>query len=67
MRALLHLDQEYEYLSPLCAGDHLTVTTRVGEIKERRGMQFVVLHTDIQCGAEKKIISNTTFVVRIKG
>lgn len=66
MRELLHVDQEYEYLAPLKTGDPLKVSTRIGEIKERRGMYFVTLHTDVFGGEDKKIVSNTTFVVRPK-
>lgn len=64
MRSLLHMDQEYIYLKPLDVGDTVTITTRVGEIRERRGMIFVTLYTDLICKGETKIRSNTTFVVR---
>ena len=64
MRLLLHVDQEYIYLVALRIGDTLNITTSVGEIRERRGMHFVTLHTDFVCKGEAKIRSNTTFVVR---
>ena len=62
MRLLLHVDQEYIYLVPLQLGDPLTVTTRVGEVKERRGMYFVTLHTDFVSRGEAKVRSNTTLL-----
>lgn len=64
MRLLLHVDQEYHYIKPLKVGDVLTITTSVGDVKERKGMYFVTLTTDFVSGKDAKIKSNTTFVVR---
>lgn len=66
MRELLHVDQEYEYFVPLTVGDALEVTTQIADMKDRRGMYFVVLRTDIVSNQVKKIASHTTFVVRPK-
>ena len=34
-RALLHVDQQLEYVRPILAGDVLTVTSRVADVQER--------------------------------
>lgn len=65
MRDLLHVDQEYVYHSPFQVGDVLTVSTKVGDAKERRGMLFVKLYTDISQGSQLRITSNTSFVVKV--
>ena len=64
LRKLLHAEQEYEYLSPLKAGDQPVVVTRVKEWRERRDMVFVTLETDIRVGTDVKVRALSTFVVR---
>jgi hypothetical protein len=64
MRTLLHTEQEYEYLVPLQVGDTLTVTTSVESCRERRGMTFFVLLSEVSDGKAVKVRSHTTFVLR---
>ncbi len=64
MRQLLHTDQEYEYLVPLEVGDAPVVTTRVKDYRERRGMQFYVLESDIVCNGVTKLYTRSSFIVR---
>lgn len=64
MRELLHTDQEYEYIEALQEGDVPTVYTRISERRERRGMVFVVLESEIRCNDKIAIIARSSFVVR---
>src|SRR5262245_43587839 len=61
MRTLLHTDQEYEYLEPLAEGERLEITTSVDSCKERKGLVFFLLRSEVRSGATVKIRSNTTF------
>lgn len=67
MRSLLHTEQAYQYHAELKVGDVLTVETRRTQCRERRGMMFVTLETDIRSGGELKISSETQFVIRSGG
>lgn len=67
MRQLLHVDQEYEYVSPVEVGDVLDVSTKIESVRERRGMYFFTLKTEISAGKKMKVISITQFVVRPDG
>lgn len=67
MRTLLHTEQEYEYLKPLQNGDKLSVTTAVESCRERRGMTFIVLLSQVFKGDSEMIRSHTTFVLRTGG
>lgn len=64
MRRLLHTDQEYEYREPLKVGDSLKVITTRTDVRERRGLLFVTLETDLLCSGVTKVHSKTMFVVR---
>ncbi len=64
MRELLHTDQEYEYISPLREGDVPMVITKVTDFRERRGMTFVVLTSEIRCGERLAVTARSSFVVR---
>lgn len=47
LRYLLHGDETYEYSGAICAGDEISVETRVVDFYERRGgaMEFVTLRS----------------------
>ncbi len=64
MRTLLHVEQEYEYLSALFLGIPLNVSSRISEWKERRSMTFVTIETNISQTNEVKIKSSTTFLLQ---
>jgi hypothetical protein len=64
LRELLHTDQEYEYLTPLKEGDTATVYTRVLEFKERKGMRFVVLESEVRCSEKVVVRARSSFVLR---
>ena len=64
MRELLHTDQEYEYLAPLKDGDVPTVQTKITDFRERRGMTFVELESEVRCNDRLAIIARSSVVVR---
>ena len=66
-RKLLHLDQEYEYLEDLRAGDDLVITTKILEVKQRRSLRFFTLQTEITSGSRVKIRGTTAFLIREGG
>lgn len=64
MRNLLHTEQEYEYFEPLEVGDKLSITTSIQDWKERRGMVFTTLASEVCCEGKVKVRSSTSFVLR---
>jgi len=64
MRHLLHTEQTYEFLTPIRAGQKHQVQTKLGEIRERRGMRFVTLESTVSADGEIRLKSVTNFVVR---
>ena len=66
-KQLLHTDQEYEYISPLRYGDIPEMATSLAGIKERRGLKFIRLETNVFVNGDLRLISRTTFVVRRAG
>jgi acyl dehydratase len=44
---ILHGNQSFEYLAPICAGDTITVAARISDIFDKKGggLEFVVLET----------------------
>lgn len=61
---LLHTEQEYEYLEPLREGDVPVVSTRVSEHRERRGLLFVELESDVRVHNKRILVARSSFVVR---
>jgi acyl-CoA thioesterase FadM len=64
MRELLHTDQEYEYIGSLKEGDVPTIYTRITDFRERRGMTFVILESEVRCDEKLVILARSSFVVR---
>lgn len=52
---MLHAGQEFEWGSPVVAGDEITTTTTVVEIEERGGMGFYVFRTDSLNGRDETV------------
>jgi hypothetical protein len=50
---LLHAEQAFEYLEPICAGDQLCFTERVADVYDKKGgaLTFVVLETHVSDAA----------------
>lgn len=67
LRELLHTDQEYEYLAPVKEGDIPTIYTKIKEIRERRGITFVCLESEVRMGDVLTVITRSSFVVRSQG
>jgi len=67
MRTLLHVEQEYEYLIPLVAGDKVVISSQIVQWKERKSMTFVTIVTTISSAQTVKIKSNTTFLLQTGG
>ncbi len=61
---LLHTDQEYVYLQPLKVGDEPTVRTHIVDMKERKNLTIMTLHSDILVGETVKVVAMTTFMIR---
>lgn len=61
---LLHTEQEYEYLKPLREGDIPLVASRVTEYRERRGLLFVEVTSDVTVAGDVVLIARSSFVVR---
>lgn len=64
MHQLLHTEQEYEYLAPIRVGDRIRASTRVVEYRERRGLLFVKLRSEMHAGDVLAVRSLSSFVVR---
>jgi acyl dehydratase len=41
---ILHGSQEFEYFAPICAGDHIAITSRIADMFDKKGgaLEFVV-------------------------
>jgi len=64
---LLHAEQAFEYLQPICAGDRLCFRERVADVFEKKGgaLTFVVLETRVTDAAERTVaIIRHTEVIR---
>ena len=64
---ILHGSQEFEYFAPICAGDTITITSRISDMFDKKGgaLEFVVsesTYTNQNGDAVAKAIS--TLVVR---
>lgn len=64
MRNLLHTEQAYTYYSPLLVGDSPLAVSQLKENKERKGMRFITIETQLICNGEKRVTSESTFVIR---
>ena len=67
LKGLLHTEQEYEYLQPLKQGDAPFVSTRLAEHRERRGMVFIDLESDVKVDGRTVVITRSSFVIRTEG
>ena len=48
LNRILHGEQKFRYAAPICAGDSITLKTRIADIYDKKGgaMEFIVLETD---------------------
>jgi acyl dehydratase len=64
---LLHGEQSFQYLAPLCAGDNVTLQTTVIDVYEKRGgtMKFIELQTEARTQQGVVAVrSNTVLIVQ---
>ncbi|NDB18226.1 MAG: MaoC family dehydratase [Actinobacteria bacterium] len=62
---VVHGDQRFEYHQPLCAGDTVTVTTTVEDVKSLAGNTVVTVRGDVRLdGSHVACSAWTTLVVR---
>lgn len=64
LRNLLHTEQDYEYFSTFQLGDVPEVETRLTSTKERRGMVFVSLSTEVKVKSQIRVRCISSFVLR---
>jgi hypothetical protein len=67
MMDVLHTEQVYEYYEPLPLDTPLEIVTRVESERERRGMRFISLHTDIRAKGKLCVTALSSFVVQARG
>ncbi len=62
---VLHGEEEYEYRRPVYAGDTITGTMTVTNVRARRGMEFLSLETTyVNQHGETVVIARTLMIVR---
>lgn len=49
LNRLLHGEQQFDYFAPICAGDTITLSTRLADIYDKKGgaLEFIVLETTL--------------------
>ena len=67
LRNLLHTEQDYEYFSTFQMGDVPEVETKLTSTKERRGMVFVSLSTEVKVKKQLRVRCVSSFVLRETG
>jgi hypothetical protein len=67
LRNLLHTEQDYEYFSTFQMGDVPEVETKLTSTKERRGMVFVSLSTEVKVKNQLRVRCVSSFVLRETG
>jgi acyl dehydratase len=64
---LLHAEQSFEYVTPICAGDRLSFHERVADVYEKKGgaLVFIILETLVNDADERRVaVIRHTEVVR---
>lgn len=64
LKNLLHTEQEYQFVTRFLEGDLLTVETKLASSKQRRGMVFVSMESEVKVGGELRLRSISSFVLR---
>lgn len=44
---VVHADQMYEHARPLVVGERLTIRSRIADVRERAGLSFLVVRTEL--------------------
>lgn len=64
---LLHAEQSFEYVAPICAGDRISFRERVADVYEKKdgALVFIVLETTVSNADERRVaVIRHTEVVR---
>lgn len=64
LKNLLHTEQEYQFASNFMEGDLLSVETKLASSKQKRGMVFVIMESEVKVGNELRLRSISSFVLR---
>jgi len=65
---VLHGEQEYTWSRPVVVGETLTAAATIESVRDRGGVRFVVLGTQVRDGAGELVASGrTTLIVRGDG
>lgn len=60
---VLHAEQEYEYLAPICVGDTITGTTRISDVYSRAGMDFVEFTTQYMNQQGEAVLNDRALII----
>jgi acyl dehydratase len=60
---VVHGEQHFRYSRPICAGDELTATTVIENIRAAAGNDFLTTRTDIETLAGEHVVSSTSVIV----
>ena len=66
---ILHGSQEFEYFAPICAGDSITVTSRIVDIFDKKGgaLDFVVMENTYSNQQGDQVAKATSTLVQRNG
>lgn len=67
LKRVLHAEQQFDYLSPIVAGDHLDVVRKVADIYDRKNgqMEFIVIESAIS-HAQRGLLGRSRQVVLVR-
>jgi len=68
LRRILHAEQAFEYFSPICEGQRLTVRRRVADITSRKGgrMEFVLIESDFVEASSQTLMGRSIQTVLVR-
>ncbi|MBU6213484.1 MAG: MaoC family dehydratase N-terminal domain-containing protein [Actinomycetales bacterium] len=65
---VVHSDQRFEHVRPITAGDTLTVTTTVRDVKSLAGNTVLTVQGEVRDGSDQNVCTSwTTLVIRPVG
>lgn len=60
---VLHAEQEYEYLHPVQIGDRITGQTRITDVYDKAGMNFVAFETEYTNQDGETVIKDRALII----
>lgn len=65
---VLHAEQEYRWSRPVLAGETLTASATIESVRDRGGMRFLILRTEVVDEAGEPVAAGrSTLIVRDEG